>query len=144
MKPDVSVKQQFPFSIDKVWASLTRSETLEKWIWPNDFKPVIGHDFQFRGEPNEWWDGIVNCKVLEVNEPHKLSYTWHSAGEETTVVWMLEQIEENQTLLILNQSGFSNETKSTKGAIEGATYSWKAFCMNLDTVLKESYGEDNG
>ncbi len=81
MKPDVSLDFQFTSSIEQVWNALTDSDTLAKWIWKNDFKPVVGHKFQFRAEPNEWWDGIVDGEVLEVDEPNKLSYTWVSAGE---------------------------------------------------------------
>jgi uncharacterized protein YndB with AHSA1/START domain len=136
MKPDVSVQHQFPFSIEKVWNALTDSETLGKWIWPNNFKPIIGHTFQFRAEPNEWWNGIVDCEVLEIEEPYKLSYSWNSAGEETTVVWTLKELAGGQTLLLLDQSGFSEETKQTKGAIEGATYSWIGFCKNLEAILE--------
>jgi uncharacterized protein YndB with AHSA1/START domain len=136
MKPDVSVQHQFPFSIEKVWDALTDSETLGKWIWPNNFKPIVGHTFQFRAEPNEWWNGIVDCEVLEIEEPYKLSYSWNSAGEETTVVWTLKELEGGQTILLLDQSGFSEETKQTKGAIEGATYSWIGFCKNLETTLE--------
>jgi len=91
MKSDVSLDYQFTSSIEQVWNALTDSDTLAKWIWDNDFKPVVGHKFQFRTEPNEWWDGIVDSEVLEVDEPHKLSYTWVSAGESTTVTWTLKK-----------------------------------------------------
>lgn len=91
MKADVSLDYQFTSSIEEVWNALTDSDTLAKWIWKNDFKPIVGHKFQFRAEPNEWWDGIVDCEVLEVNEPHSLSYTWASAGESTTVTWTLKK-----------------------------------------------------
>ena len=39
MKPDVSLDFQFTSSIEQVWNALTDSDTLEKWIWKNDFKP---------------------------------------------------------------------------------------------------------
>ena len=91
MKSDVSLDFQFTSSIEQVWNALTDSDTLAKWIWKNDFKPIVGHKFQFRAEPNEWWDGIVDSEVLEVDEPHKLSYTWVSAGESTTVTWTLKK-----------------------------------------------------
>ncbi|PRY78652.1 SRPBCC family protein [Alkalibacterium olivapovliticus] len=143
MKPDLSVHHHFPFSIEKVWTALTDSKTLSKWIWSNDFEPVIGHTFQFRAEPNDWWDGIVNCKVLEIEEPYKLSYTWHSAEEETIIVWRLEEQADGSTTLTLDQSGFSEETKVTKGAIQGAVYSWTEFCRKLETLLVTK-NEQNG
>lgn len=34
-------------SVEKLWAALADSNKLAKWIANNDFKPVIGHRFQF-------------------------------------------------------------------------------------------------
>ncbi|WP_313638782.1 SRPBCC domain-containing protein [Paenibacillus sp.] len=137
MKQDVSLDYQFTSSIEKVWNALTDSDTLAKWIWSNDFKPVVGHKFQFRAEPNEWWDGIVDCEVLVVDEPHTLSYTWHSAGEGTTVTWTLSKESDGKVHLHLGQSGFSEETKARQGAIEGAKYAWANMGSQLEKVLAE-------
>ncbi|MGE7946235.1 SRPBCC family protein [Lysinibacillus sp. NPDC093688] len=137
MKADVSLDYQFTSSIEKVWNALTDSDTLEKWIWKNDFEPIVGHKFQFRAEPNEWWDGIVNCEVLKVEEPHTLSYTWASAGEITTVTWTLTQGADGTTNLHLDQSGFSEATKARQGAIDGAKYAWINNGNQLEKVLAE-------
>lgn len=137
MKSDVSLDFQFTSSIEEVWKALTDSDTLAKWIWENDFKPVVGHKFQFRTEPNEWWNGIVDGEVLEVEEPYKLSYTWVSAGESTTVTWTLKKGADGTIHLHLDQTGFSAETKATKGAIEGAKYSWMKFGEQLEKVLEQ-------
>ncbi|WP_405174017.1 SRPBCC domain-containing protein [Paenibacillus sp. FSL H8-0260] len=137
MNPDVSLDFQFTSSIEKVWNALTDSDTLAKWIWSNDFKPVVGHKFQFRVEPNEWWDGIIDSEVLVVDEPHTLSYTWNSAGESTTVTWTLSQDSEGKVNLHLDQSGFSEETKARQGAIEGAKYAWTNMGGQLEKALAE-------
>lgn len=135
MTADVSLDFQYTSSIDQVWKALTESETLAKWIWENDFKPVVGHTFQFRSEPNEWWDGIVNGEVLEIDEPNKLSYTWASAGETTTITWTLKEGSDGTTHLHFEQTGFSEATKAQPGAIEGAKYSWTQFGEQLKNVL---------
>lgn len=134
---DVTLDFQFSSSINKVWNALTDSDTLAKWIWKNDFKPVVGQKFQFRSEPNEWWDGIVNGEVLEVEEPNKLSYIWASAGETTTITWTLKEDSDGATHLHFEQTGFSEATKATKGAIEGAKYSWTVMGGQLEKVLGE-------
>jgi|SRR5690625_1276369 len=136
MKADVSLDYQFSSSIEEVWNALTNSDMLEKWIWENDFKAVVGHKFQFRSEPNKWWDGIVDGEVLEVEEPHKLVYTWESAGEKTTITWTLTS-KPDGTSLLFEQTGFSEQTKATKGALEGAKYSWMKFGEQLEKVLKQ-------
>ena len=135
MTADVSLDFQYTSSIEKVWHALTESDTLAKWIWDNDFKPVVGSKFQFRSEPNEWWDGIVNGEVLEVDEPNKLSYTWASAGETTTITWTLKEGSDGATHLHFEQTGFSEETKARPGAIEGSKYSWTQFSEKLKSVL---------
>jgi len=137
MKSDVSLDFQFASSIEQVWNAITDSDTLAKWIWKNDFKPIVGHKFQFRTEPNDWWNGIVDSEVLEVDEPNKLSYTWVSAGESTTVTWTLKEGSDGTVHLHFDQTGFSEETKAREGAIEGAKYAWTNMCQQLEKVLKE-------
>jgi len=137
MKPDVSLDYQFTSSIDQVWNALTDSDTLAKWIWNNDFEPVVGHKFQFKTEPSEWWNGIVDCEVLVVDEPHTLSYTWISAGENTTITWTLKEGSDGTVHLHLDQTGFSEETKSRPGAIEGAKSAWTFKGNQLGKVLAE-------
>jgi uncharacterized protein YndB with AHSA1/START domain/DNA-binding transcriptional ArsR family regulator len=132
MKQDVSLDFQFTSSIEKVWSALTDSTTLAKWIMDNDFKPVVGHKFQFRTEPTQWWNGIVDCEVLELEEPHKLSYTWVSGSESTTVTWTLKKAD-GTTHLHLEQTGFKGETQ----AINGAIYGWGKMCDQLEKVLAE-------
>ncbi len=136
MKPDVSLDFKFNSSIEEVWKALTDSEMLSKWIWENNFKADVGYTFQFKSEPNKWWDGIVNGEVLEVDKPFKLVYTWDSAGEKTTITWTLNE-SANGTELHFEQTGFSEQTKATKGAIEGATYSWMKFGEKLERLLQK-------
>ncbi|MGE7093673.1 SRPBCC family protein [Lysinibacillus sp. NPDC048646] len=135
MKADVSLDFQFTSTIEQVWNALTDSDTLAQWIWDNDFKPGVGHKFQFRAEPSEWWDGIVDSEVLEVDEPNRLSYTWVSAGESTTVTWTLKKGSDGTIHLHLDQTGFSEATKARKGAIEGAKYAWTNMGEQLEKVL---------
>lgn len=137
MTADVALDFQYTSSVEQVWKALTESDILEQWIWANDFKPVVRHKFQFKSEPNEYWDGIVNGEVLEVDEPHKLSYTWDSAGETTTVTWTLTAASDAKTDVHFEMTGFSEETKSTPGAIDGAVSSWTEFAEKLKTVLEK-------
>ena len=130
---DVEVKRP----IEGVWHALTDPATLSKWMLfkSNDFKPVVGHAFQFRESPG--WDGVVDCEVLEVDEPHRLVYTWASGGESgqshaTVVTWTLTKAEEGVTRLHLEQSGFRPEAKQEIG---GAKASWKYMLNELQSVL---------
>ena len=44
----------------------------------NDFKPVVGHRFNLRGE----WGGVLDCEVLAIEPNKTLSYTWNFAHDD--------------------------------------------------------------
>jgi uncharacterized protein YndB with AHSA1/START domain len=123
--------------IDRVWHALTDPDTLSKWMLfkTNDFKPVVGHSFQFRDAPG--FPGAINCEVTEVDEPNRLSYTWATEGtgdqpHSTVVTWTLSEAETGVTQLHFEQSGFRPEAKQEIG---GAKYSWKAMLDQLQEVV---------
>lgn len=123
--------------IERVWHALTDSATLSRWMLfkMNDFKPVVGHRFQFHDAPG--WDGVVDCEVLVVDEPHRLSYTWVTGGEgdmphSTVVTWTLTEAEGGVTRLHLEQSGFRSEAKQEIG---GAKYGWMSMLEQLRGLL---------
>lgn len=131
MSMDLSLDFQFDSTIERIWAALTDSDTLAKWVMENDFKPVVGHQFQFHQEPHGEWDGIIYCEVLEIEEPHRLSYTWESLGESTTVTWTLQALEDGKVNLHLDQTGFSR-----KQAYGGAKYGWTNMSGKLGEILE--------
>lgn len=87
---------------------------MELWLMKNDFKPVIGHNFQFmtKAMPALDFDGIFYCKVLEIVPFKKLSYSWKGGlGDgvftlDSLVVWQLLP-KQNGTELLLEHTGFS-------------------------------------
>ncbi len=130
-KMSLTVSQDFHFKspIEKVWHALTDTDTLAKWIMANDFKPVVGHKFQFR---NEQWNLIIDSEVLEVDEPYQLSYTWVGGGINTTVTWTLKH-EDGTTYLHLEHTGFEKEDQ----AFNGAKYGWVRMGEELKKLLEE-------
>ena len=74
---------------------------------PNDFQPVVGHRFQFRVERARGWSGVVDCVVLIVDAPRRLSYSWRNERGrlDTVVTWSLEPCA-GGTRLVLAHAGF--------------------------------------
>jgi len=130
MPKGISMDFKFPSPIDRVWVALTDSNTLAKWMYPNDFKAAVGHKFQFLAEPSQWWDGIIDCEVLEIEEPNKLKYSWISGGENTVVTWTIEQAEDGTTRAHLEQYGFKGEQ-----SLQGASWGWPKMVERLQTTL---------
>jgi uncharacterized protein YndB with AHSA1/START domain len=137
MTETVVLEVEVKSPIERVWHALTDSATLSKWMLfkSNDFKPVVGHAFQCREAPG--WDGVVDCEVIEVDKPHRLSYTWASGGEgnlqhATVVTWTLTEAEDGVTRLHLEQRGFRSEAKQEIG---GAKYGWMSMLDQLQSLL---------
>lgn len=123
---------QYKTSIEKLWRALTESDMLEKWVLANDFKPIVGHRFQFRNQPNDYWDGIIDGEVLVVDPPNRLSYSWAVGEEKHTVTWTLENLHDGKVNLHLEQTGFSQAN-----GLQGAKYGWSKWCAELEKVLAE-------
>jgi uncharacterized protein YndB with AHSA1/START domain len=105
---DIVLDTVYPHPPERVWRALTDPKELNAWLMPNDFAPIVGRKFQFRVRPMWGWRGIVDCEVLEVDPPRKLSYTWQGDPKYrvTTVTWTLEPAASGGTLLRLEHTGF--------------------------------------
>jgi len=130
MSLSLALDFQYTTSIEKAWSALTDSSKLAKWITENDFKPVVGHRFQFRHQPSEYWDGIVDGEVLIVEAPNRLSYSWATGDERHTVTWTLQDLGDGKVNLHLEQTGFSNVQ-----GLEGARYGWSNWFGEFEKAL---------
>jgi uncharacterized protein YndB with AHSA1/START domain len=122
----------------KVWRTLTEPELLARWVMPNDIVPLVGMKFQFRNEPTEWWDGVVDCEVTVVDAPKRLEYTWAGGPPKMridTVVSYTLTPTPTGTLLRITQSGF---VPGHKFAYEGATKGWNSMLMQKLPALLAS------
>jgi uncharacterized protein YndB with AHSA1/START domain len=125
----VVVERQIPFPPDKIWRALTQPHLIEEWLMKNDFKPVVGHHFDFSAD----W-GSVACQVLALEPPKRLSYKWDAMGLESVVTWTLTPTSTG-TLLRMEQSGFRPDQQQ---AYQGAKYGWQRFFANLQQVLERT------
>ena len=119
----------------KVWRALTDPMLLAEWLLPVvGLQLEAGTAFQFEREPLPNWDGIVNCRVLEIDAPRKLSYTWVVGDMEidTDVTYTLTPTASG-TRLSLVQSGFKPHQKHASG---GARYGWKMMGGKLFDLLE--------
>jgi uncharacterized protein YndB with AHSA1/START domain len=113
MKKDIQHTWFYPHPPEIVWEYLTNSELLAQWLVENDFKPIVGHHFQFQAKPKIkiGFDGIIYCQVIEVTPFKRLAYTWKGGpgnGKitlDSVVTWTLTK-KNNGTELQLEHSGF--------------------------------------
>ena len=106
MKADIDATVVYPHPPDRVWAALTSSEALAAWLMPNDFAPEVGREFTFRTKPAPGFDGIVRCRVLELDPPSRMAWSWAGGNFDTTVTFTLEPAGPGETRLRMHQVGF--------------------------------------
>ncbi|WP_026593740.1 SRPBCC family protein [Bacillus sp. UNC437CL72CviS29] len=72
---DIKQTVIFEAPIQKVWNVVSTSEGITSWFMPNDFEPKVGHEFHVQSP-----FGPSPCKVLEIDEPYRLSFSWDTDG----------------------------------------------------------------
>ena len=132
----VVVEREIPHPPEKIWRALTQPHLIEEWLMKNDFKPVVGHRFNLRGD----WGGVLDCEVLAVEPNRTLSYTWNFAHDDAafnlkSVVTFTLTPTRTGTHLRMEQSGFRPDQKQAFG---GANAGWQQFFAKLEQVLARS------
>jgi uncharacterized protein YndB with AHSA1/START domain len=129
----VVVEREIAFPPEKLWRALTQPHLIEEWLMKNDFRPVVGHSFNLRGD----WGGVLDCEVLAVEPNKMLSYTWNHAHDDPafnlkSVVTFTLTPTGSGTHLRIEQSGFAPDQKQAYG---GAHAGWKQFLAKLEELL---------
>jgi uncharacterized protein YndB with AHSA1/START domain len=117
---------------EKVWRALTDPVLLAEWLLPAmDFRLERGAAFTFKTQPVGGWDGVVQCRITDIEPLRKLSYDW-GVGELATVVTFTLTETASGTRLSLVQSGFKPDQEQNFG---GARYGWRLMGGKLVDLL---------
>jgi uncharacterized protein YndB with AHSA1/START domain len=128
----ISFEFDLPHSPSKVWRALTEPALLAEWLLPViDLKLERGAAFTFKAQPQPGWDGIVNCRFVEIEAGRRLSWTWVVGDIDTVVTFTLTPTASG-TRLSLVQSGFKPDQKRNFG---GARYGWRMMGAKLVDLL---------
>lgn len=103
---DVIIKEKIlNHPIDKVWNAITDAKEISTWFIEADFKAETGYQYTFNASGGEC--SPIKGEVKQAN-PYTLVYSWIVTEKplETTVKWILEEVEEG-TKLYLEHSGIS-------------------------------------
>ncbi|RBP03433.1 SRPBCC domain-containing protein [Rossellomorea aquimaris] len=98
---DIKQTVLFNAPIQKVWDAVSTSDGISSWFMPNDFEPEVGHEFHIQSP-----FGPSPCKVLELDPPHKLSFSWDTDG--WVVSFLLKEVGD-QTEFTLIHGGWKHD-----------------------------------
>ena len=132
----IVVERTMPHPPEKIWRALTQAPLIAESLMQNDFEPVVGRRFQLRADPMPNWNGLVDCEVLVVDPPQRLSYNWGVGGDgglQWVVLFTLTPAE-GGTRVRMEQSGFGPDQQA---AYQGANYGWQKFFGGLERVVGE-------
>jgi uncharacterized protein YndB with AHSA1/START domain len=128
----LSFQFDLPHSPAKVWRALTDPTLLAEWLLPVfELKLEPGAAFMFKTQAYPGWDGTVSCRIIEIDEPRKLSYAWTVPFLETVVTFTLTPTAAG-TRLLLEQAGFKEDQQKELG---GARYGWNMMGERLVELL---------
>jgi uncharacterized protein YndB with AHSA1/START domain len=116
----------------KVWRALTDPVLLAEWLLPAvGFHATPGTEFKLTAPPQPGWDGVVNCRMLDIETHRKLSWRWIVGDIDTVVTFTLAPTATGTQLTIV-QSGFKEHQKRN---LNGARYGWKMMSEKLVELL---------
>lgn len=98
---DIKQTVLFNAPIQKVWDAVSTSDGISSWFMPNDFEPEVGHEFHIQSP-----FGPSPCKVLEIDPPHKLAFSWDTDG--WVVSFILKEVGD-QTEFTLIHGGWKHD-----------------------------------
>lgn len=122
----VVVEREIAHPPEKVWRALTQPHLVGEWLMQGDFRPEVGHTFDFRFE----W-GAIDCEILDVEVEKAITYSWGDQELKTVVTWTLTPTA-GGTRLRMEQIGFRTDQPRYFG---GARAGWPRFFDNLEQLL---------
>jgi uncharacterized protein YndB with AHSA1/START domain len=122
----------------RVWQALTDSNEIAEAMYPNDFKPEVGHQFTLHVRSRPDFDGVVSGEVLECVPEKRLRFTWAGGDVRgTTVHHELEPTDEGSTPRF-EHSGFDLDAGRGEQALKGAEYGWNMMLGRLGDLVEKS------
>lgn len=131
--PDIRQTVMLNAPIQKVWDAVSTAEGMSAWFMPNDFQPVVGHEFHINAGPF----GMSPCKVTEIDPPHRLSFNW---GKDWTLTFELTEVED-RTEFTLIHAGWSDDEVTEFGESHGIVRDrmnggWVGILQKLSTYVE--------
>jgi uncharacterized protein YndB with AHSA1/START domain len=118
---------------ERVFRALTEKEELERWFLKKaEIDLCPGGAIRF-----EWKSGFLNYgKILVLEPPHRLSYTWEAQTPDATIVTFELTAENDGTLLHVKNTGY-HEGEDWDSYYDQRDNGWGIHLGNLRAWLED-------
>ena len=128
----------FNAPIGRVWAYITDSEKIARWLMPNDFLPTDGHAFKMDCPPGVGSGAPVTCQIRQIAPPSdgraRLSYTWTIDQPLTETLLTIDLHErDGTTTMDLVHSGWNDMNAAGRALLDRHGDGWT---MLLNQALR--------
>lgn len=128
---------------ETVWRYLEDPDLLAAWLMRNNFSGRVGERFQFFSRPVREWDGILQCRLVEMNPPNRIAFTWEAndIGAQTLVT--IELFEEGEsTRLRLLHADFEQAVGDVETIVRRHDDGWTDHLGILEKQLLQDQHDD--
>ena len=123
--------------VEAVWQYLTEREKISKWLLAISTSPNLGEEFKLTAPPKGGWDGTIICRVLEMEAPHKIAFTWyHNLLAHDTSVTITLKSENGGTRLRLVHEGWDEVSGDVRKHIADHSGGWSDHLKILQQILR--------
>ncbi|HLF35608.1 MAG TPA: SRPBCC domain-containing protein [Cyclobacteriaceae bacterium] len=136
----VRVEKTYNASVEKVWKAITDKDQMKQWYFDlSEFKPVVGFEFEFKGQGSKGEQYTHHCRITEVVPLKRLTYSWAYEGYEGTSQVTFELFAEgNKTTLRLTHKGLHTFPDHPDFARSSFNAGW----TELITILLQKFLEE--
>lgn len=133
MKYELEFNRVFAHPLEKVWQALSTPAALGQWLMETDFVPEQGKEFRMWCEDGRGHTETYLCKVLEIDPPRHMLWSWVLDGREkeapTTVEFHLETEAAGTRVTVIHRGDRDEHT------VERFREGWRAKLKQLTEIL---------
>ncbi len=123
--------------VETVWRYLSDRERISKWLLEASASPMAGEDFKLTDPPKGDWDGTIICRVLEMEAPRKIVFTWNdNLLAHDTLVTITLRSENGGTRLQLVHEGWEKVSGDIKRHIADHSGGWSDHLKILQQIFQ--------
>lgn len=132
----IVVERTYNAPVEKVWKAITDKDQMKQWYFDlSEFRPEVGFEFQFNGQGHKGQQYVHYCKITEVIENKKLTYSWSYKDHEgmSFVSFELKDLEGKTHLTLTHKGLHSFPANNPDFARESFNGGWTEL---IGTLLK--------